>query len=167
MIKPMYLLILFFTMTCQNESKRNDIDSIIKKYDKTDFSFFKNTFVGVREQSRNEITYIIEKSEGNLPVYFITYSTSKESVIDINKTALKERNIGDYFTDEEISGLIENFRKLNLSLLQVDEQENVFINPFKINEPAILLRLANPSDKEEVRKGFVYRHYKDNWYIRK
>lgn len=166
-MKSLYLLSLFFIMSCQNEIKNDDIDTVINKYDKTDFSLFKNTFIGIRERNGNEIVYIIEKAEGNLPVYFVKYSISKGSIIDINKTALEEKNIEDYFTSKEIYSIIQNFRELDLSLLKVDKEGNVFMNPFKINEPAILLRLANPSANKEVRRGYVYNHYKNNWYIRK
>ena len=166
-MKPIYLLSLFLIMSCQNEVKKNDIDTVIKKYDKTNFSFFKNTFVGIRERNSNEIIYIVDKAEGSLPVYFVKYSIRKKSIIEINKRALEEKNIRNYFTDKEIHNLIENFQKFDLSLLQVDKDGNIFMNPFEINEHAVLLRLANSSDKKEVQKGYVYEHYKGNWYIRK
>jgi hypothetical protein len=167
MIRTICLLFsLLFIISCQKEENTN-IDTIIKKYNKTDFSFFKNTFIGIRERNRNEITYIIEKSEGNLPVYFVRYSLNNEKIVKIDRTALERESVKDYFTDTKIFEIIKNFRKFNLSLLEVDEENNVFMNYSKINDPAILLRLAIFSDKKEIRKGYIYKHYEDNWYVRK
>ncbi|MFY7936925.1 MAG: hypothetical protein ACOVOQ_06095 [Flavobacterium sp.] len=166
-MKLLYLLSLLIITSCQKKLKQNDFEIVINKYDKTDFSFFKNTFIAIRERSRSEIIFIIGKSEDNLPVYFVNYSINKDRIIEINKRALKEKNIEDYFSDNEINKLIVNFKKLDLSLLKVDKDGNVFINPFDINEPAVMLRLENLSNKKEIRKGFVYSQYKNNWYIKK
>tara|TARA_R110001592_G_scaffold60338_3_gene183390 strand:+ start:1748 stop:2263 length:516 start_codon:yes stop_codon:yes gene_type:complete len=166
-MKPIYLLSLLFIFSCQKEVKNSDIDTAIEKYGETDFSYFDNTFIGIREKNRSVVTYIVGKSEGDLPVYFVRYSVGNDDVIEIDKTALVKKNVEDYFTSIRIQKLIENFRKFNLSLLEVDKDGNLFINPFQINEPAVLLRLAKPSNNKEIKKGFVYKHYTDRWYTRK
>lgn len=142
------------------------MDDVVAKYDKEDFSYFQNIFIAIRDAGFNEITYIIQKSEGDLPVYFVVYTISNGK-IDINRTSLEKAKEKDYFTDAKIKEIIEKFRKYDLFLLQVDKSGNVYMNPFRSNEPAVLLRLAQASDRKEIRKGFVFKQYKNHWYIRK
>lgn len=166
-MKLLSLLTMFVFVTCQNNIKISDkIDGVIAKYDKEDFSYFNNIFIAIRNAGFNEITYIIHKSEGDLPVYFVKY-TKINGKMEINRTLFEKAKKKDYFTNAKIKEIIENFRKYDLLLLQVDKSGNVYMNPFRSNEPAKLLRLAHPSNQKEIRKGFVYKHYKNQWYIRK
>lgn len=149
-----------------SEEKTNNIDLFIKKYNQTDFSEFKNAFVTIRQKDHNEVIYLIHKFENSLPVYFVTYDLQQNSITNINRDLLKKSGIEDYYTDETISNLVYSFQKYDFGLLGVDSNNNVFINPFEINTPAVLLRLSSKTNEKQLKKGYTYTHYKDNWYLR-
>lgn len=168
----MFLGLMVVCFSCREI--RNDhvdngkLNSFISSYDKTDFTKFKNAFIGIRQKKGKDITYIIQNITKNLPVYLVTYDEVRNVIIKIDRTALAKSNIEDYYTEEEIGGLIQSFRKYDFALIQVDSNDNVFINPWEINTPALLLRLNEfPPKEDTVRKGYVYKKYKDNWYIKK
>ncbi|MDR2123178.1 MAG: hypothetical protein LBP34_08645, partial [Flavobacteriaceae bacterium] len=147
--------------------KGQDIGSFIEKYQNEDFSEFRGASIAIRQGRFNETRYMVTKIGSNLPVYFVIYNEFKDSIEKINKSLLQKEKINDYFTDEEIKNLINNFRRYDFGLLGVDNEGNVLINPFEINSPAILLRVSKQTGEKEIRKGYVFKHYKGNWYIRK
>ncbi|MGB6084915.1 hypothetical protein [Moheibacter sp.] len=167
-ITSILVQILLFLSCSQGEKvNKNEIDSFIEKYNLTDFSEFKDSFVAIRQKNRNEVTYLVQKSEGNLPVYFVTYNLYKQDITEINRELLQEMDVADYYTDSQIKHLIDIFRKYDFALLHVDRNNNVFINPNKINSPPTLLRLNVKTNEEFIKKGYVYILYKENWYLRK
>lgn len=151
--------------SCQN-SKKQDIDSIISKYNDFDFSNFKESFIAIRQKNNSETIYILGDSEGNKPLYFIEYDEVKGKIVKINKSMLKKAKITDYFNDKEIEKLISHFRKYDIVLLSVDEDNNVFINPFEINSPALLIRFDKLPNTKRLKKGYFYKQYKGNWYLK-
>jgi len=166
MIKLGCLLIMTFIISCQNNSNiKMKRDKFIEKYQNENFSEFKNTFICVRQNNIIELIYMVGKFEGKLPMYFVTYNIIRSEVTQINKSALKEANIDDYFTDEEIKSLISNFRKYDFYLLGVDTGNNVFINPYNVNSPPYFLRLKTLTNEKSIKKGYIYDQYKNNWYI--
>ncbi|MDO5655060.1 MAG: hypothetical protein Q4G27_02850 [Flavobacteriaceae bacterium] len=176
MIKVLSILLQAFVLfSCNQNSNDNnfikkrmsEIDIFIAKYSDTDFSEFKNSFIAIRQKDRNEVIYLVQRPENNLPVYFVTYDLQKKNITDINRSMLEKNGVEDYYTDEDIVNLVNLFRKYDFALLQVDNDNNVFINPFEINSPAILLRLNSETNEKTIKKGYVYTHYKNNWYVRK
>ena len=115
----------------------------------------------------NEVIYVVGKFEGNKPVYFVTYDLSKKALVQIDNTKLKEANVKEYFTGDEIGNYIEIIRKYGFYLLGVDENNNLYVNPFYKNEPPYFLRLNSIIKDTTVRKGYVYELYRDNWYLNK
>lgn len=164
-LKIVFFLSFVVFYSCQN-SKKQDIDSVISKYNSSDFSNFKGSFIAVREKSISETIYILGDSEGNKPLYFIEYDEIKNKIILINNSILKRMKVPDYFSSEEIKKLISLFRKYDFVLLSVDEDNNVFINPFEINSPALLIRFNKLPNAESVKKGYLYKQYKGNWYLK-
>ncbi|UZT99836.1 hypothetical protein ODZ84_09850 [Chryseobacterium fluminis] len=162
--KILFFLSFISLYSCQN-SRNTDIDSVISKYDNHNFSLFKGSFIAIRQEYPTEIIYIIGDLEGNKPLYFVHYNAVQNSITKINNSLLQKYNMDDYFDKEKINKLIINFRKYNFKLLSVDENDNVFINPFEINSPAILLKVPKASGVERIRMGYFYKKYKANWYI--
>lgn len=161
------LLSILILTSCKSDGiEKTQIDEFIKKYQDESFDSFKDVFVAIRGSNTllNNI-YIVSKCGGNLPVYFVTYNFVTNSITEINKSALTNSNVKDYFTEKEINTIITNFRKYDFYLLGVDSDGNVFINPFKTNAPAYFLKLKDVSNQKKIKKGYVYTHYKNNWYI--
>ncbi|WP_312300654.1 hypothetical protein [Chryseobacterium sp.] len=163
--KIIFFLSFVVFYSCQN-SKTQDIDSVISKYDDTDFSVFKGAFIAIRQRNSSETTYMLGDSEGNNPLYFIEYDEMTNKIILINNSILKKAKIPDYFSNEEIEKLITYFRKYDFVLLSVDKDNNVFINPFEINSPALLIRFNKLPNTEKIKKGYAYKQYTGNWYLK-
>lgn len=163
--KIIFFLSFVVFYSCQN-SKKQDIDSVISKYNNFDFSDFKGSFIAIRQKNSSETTYMLGDSEGNKPLYFIEYDEISGKIILINNSILKKTKVPDYFSNEEIKKLITLFRKYDFVLLSVDGDDNVFINPFEINSPALLIRFHKLPNTERVKKGYPYKQYKGNWYLK-
>lgn len=142
------------------------LDDFTKRYQNERFSKFKNTAIFIRSEDFINTIYVIDKGDGkNLPVYFVTYNKWLNKITEINNKMLKEQGIPDYFTSTQIASIINNLRMYKFSLLCVDAQNNIFINPFYINNPAVFLRMDKGShiDFKKVSGNFI--HYKGNWYV--
>lgn len=161
------LILLFMVLTsCSNRNITNDdIDKFISKYQNENFSNLKGISIFQRSSGVNEIVYGIGKYQENKPLYFVEFNTLRKSITKINKTLLEKDSIQDYLTEFEIKNAIATIRKYDFFLLTVDSSENVFINPFVANTPAYFLRLNEKTGDSIIRKGYVYKLYKDNWYI--
>ena len=70
-------------------------------------------------------------------------------------------------TEIEINNAVATIRKYDFFLLSVDSSKNVFINPFIANQPPYFLRLEEETGDSTIKKGYVYKLYRDNWYITK
>jgi len=144
-----------------------DIDTFITKYKDENFNALKNVSIVQRSSDGSEAVYVVGKFEGNEPVYFVTYNLNRKTITQIDNTKLKENNLQDYFTNDEIESYIETIRKYGFYLLAVDSDNNLYVNPFYSGEPPYLLRLNSISRDSTVRKGYVYELYRDNWYLNK
>ena len=142
-----------------------DYDSFIKKYDNYDFSIFKNTNITYRDSDGTINIYVFTNKEGNKPVYFVHFDKLKNIITSIDRSMLKKANFKDYYTDEQISTLMNDFMKYDFYILGSDNEGNVFINPYKVNSPPFFLRLKEKTGKDTIKKGFTYKRYKKNWYI--
>ena len=159
---------VIFTFSCQNSGKtisKHFIDDFIEKYQTENFLEFKNVFISIRQKDLTSTTYILEKSEGGLPVYFVTYNDWTNEISGVNNSQLKEQKLNDYFTKRQITFLINRFRQMNFCLLGVDINGNVFINPFYPNNPAFFLRLSKISKLKPSKLSGDFRQYKDSWYV--
>ncbi|MBN8787627.1 MAG: hypothetical protein J0I84_11095 [Terrimonas sp.] len=166
----MFIYFIVSLFSCSNHNtpiSDKTIDEFIAKYNSVKFDEIKGISISQRSRNTNEVVYVIGKSEGNLPVYFVTYDLQKGNINTINKSNLEKSKVPDYFTSEEISNAVKTIRKYDFYFLSVDSSENVYINPFYINEPAYLLRLKMVTGDSIVRKGYVYELYKENWYLNK
>ncbi len=157
-------IFIFSTTSCQRKQNINK-DEFIEKYQIEDFSKFSNSFIAIRSKGLLEVTYMIHEFGSNLPPYFVIYNCLTNSIIKIDNTMLKEEGIDDYYTEKEISDLIIEFRKYDFYLLGSDNEGNVLINPYEINQPAFYVRATNTNLPDTIRIGYVYKKFKDNWYI--
>lgn len=161
------LSIMFFTF-CQDSNKaisRKVIDDFIKNHQSESFLEFKNKVIFIRQETLLSTIYILHKYEGNKPVYFVTYSKLKNEVTEIDNSMLKKEKVPDYFTVREITSLVKRFRAYKFCMVGVDLQENVFINPFYPNNPAVFLRKSNHSQLNISKMQGNYVHYNAYWYI--
>ena len=151
-------------LSCDNR-KEADIDTFIVKYAREDFSFFRGISIFQRSAGINDIIYGIGLSGAEKPLYFVEYDLIQEEVTTINNILVKEAGYNDYLTNQQIEKYISNFRRYKFYLLSVDDSNNVFVNPYSANSPALLMRMHHANGEKIVRKGFVYELYKGNWYL--
>jgi hypothetical protein len=110
---------------------------------------------------------MVAKQGGNFPCYVVHYSKSKNKVINIDDKLLQQRNVTSYFSESKINELMQKFITYNVQNLSVDSNENVFISPFFGENSPALLRLSKSTNEKEIKKGTIYKLYKEYWYISK
>jgi len=164
------IIILFSIMglfSCTNRNiTKDDIDYFISKYQNANFSNQKNIFVFQRSRGINEITYGVSKYEENKPLYFVDFNNTRKSITNINRSLLKKKSVGDYLTQSEINEAVNTINHFHFFLFGVDSSENVYINPFSPDEPPFFLRLKKTTGDSTIRRGYKYKLYKDNWYVK-
>lgn len=159
-----------FLLSCSSVGKKNSAlskDEFIQRYEKEDFSILTNVFIAVRNENTNKTIYMVQKFDGDFPVYFVTYNNLTERIININREQLLKAEVRDYFSTDQISEYISFFRQFDFCLLGVDADSNVFINPYYCQSPPYFLRLNNHSNEKTIDEGYLYGHFNGNWYINK
>ncbi|MGC4128457.1 MAG: hypothetical protein QM564_02620 [Bergeyella sp.] len=147
-MKKIILLIVFILLnSCGKEFNREEI---ISKYDKTDFSFFKETTIFDRYG-----VYMIYKN--NLPLYAVDYSHTLNTIIKVRKPIEFDE---DYLTENQIEQIIKEFRKFEFNFLSVDENQNVKFHISSGKCTHFFLK-KNP-DSELTEKN--YQKINENWF---
>lgn len=168
MLNRIILLLIFsLILSCEFNKKVSveDMNTFISKYDTTSFSQFKGVFIHLRQTTPISDIYVLGKTNQDLAIYFITYNFILGKITKIDKSDFIKRKIPEYYSDSEIKRIIDDFRKYDFALLGVDNDENIFINPFEYNTPPFFLRVKNKTNQDTIRNGFFYKHYKGNWYL--
>lgn len=156
----------FFSCSSADTTITNmEIDKFISKYEEIKFNQVKNISISQRSRSVNKIVYVVGKPDDNLPVYFVTFNLQKRDVTDVNRKNLEESKVKDYLTQDEIINAVSEIRNHDFYFLAVDSLENVYINPYYVNEPPFLLRLKIATGDSVVKKGHAYELYKGRWYL--
>lgn len=158
-------LVLQLTFTSCDNPKGQDIDAFIAKYTGEDFSMFRGVSIFQRSAGMTHIMYGIGLSGAKKPLYFVEYNLIRQKVTTINNKLVKEAGYNDYLTNKQIEKYITDFRRYNFYLLSVDDSNNVFVNPYSANSPALLMRMNYATGEKIVRKGYVYELYKGEWYL--
>lgn len=156
------LTIVFFSCNSQNM----DIDSVIAKYDKTDFNALKNSSIYFRSTGnvKNTSVYFVNSDrEANHPPYVVEVDNNNDSIFKISNHLIVSKGEKDYLERDEIKKLVKEYLKYNFCVLQVDKFGNVYINPTKQDSPILLRKLAE-STPEDIDR---FKLYKGNWYVRK
>jgi len=158
------LLISF--LSCSNRKiTDDDIAKFILKYQNESFDDLKGISVFQRDRTISKIVFGVGKYAENKPPYFVEFNTGEQSITKINRSLLQKDNVSDYLSKIEIENAVKTIRKHEFFLLAVDSSGNVYVNPFYYDAPAFLLRLKKATGDSIVRKGYVYKLYKNNWYI--
>lgn len=149
----------------QQSCNGQDIDSVIKKYDNTDFSGLKGSaihFRSVGHQSNTSI-YFVNMYGGDCSPYVVELNDQNKTIVDINNDLVLKSCGQDYLSRERITEVLVEYAQYNLCLVQVDNDGNVYINPDRM-ERATLLRKSTGATPKDLA---LFKHYKGNWYVRK
>jgi hypothetical protein len=160
-----FLSILPFFSGCVENKSFSDIDQFIRQFENEDFVQFKNISITLKSKNLNKAIYILIKTNSNLPAYIITYDLVKKHIVEIDHSLLAKAGIEDYFSDHQLANYIDAFRKYDFYLMSVDNDCNVYVNPFHANQPICLMRLNTSVHQGMVQKGYLYEQYKGRWYI--
>ncbi|MGQ8869353.1 hypothetical protein [Myroides sp. TSA_177.3] len=175
LIRLKYIIVLialcFFVSCEQREITKKEIDSFINKYGKEDFSVFKGFTIEIRQHTLTETIYIVrENQKDNIgtTLFFVTFNKWSNNISEISKReALHDVFVKGTLTDEALSAIIQEYTKYNFVYLKVDNENNIFINPFEIERRPFLLKLNKNSNDSIVKMyNYTFNQYKDNWYIR-
>ena len=157
------ILLLIILQSCNID--KFEPDAIISKYDKNDFSCLKNVYINFRGKAKHdEIILIVRRYEPYCPPYVVTINSKTTEIIKIESHLLKKGKINNYFSEKEIKNYIECFSKYDFTILGVDKNDNVYINPSSQQEEPLLLRKSINSVPKNLR---LFKKYKGNWYVRR
>lgn len=157
--------ILPFVSGCLNNKSHSNIDQFISAFENEDFVQFKNISIIRKSKNQGKAVYILMKTNNNLPAYIITYDLAKKRILEIDHSMLAKAGIEDYFTDTQLSNYIEAFRKYDFYVMNVDNDGNVYMNPFYPNQPVCIMRTSTSSQRGMLQKGYLYEQYKGRWYL--
>ena len=159
------ILPLLVLTILQQSCKSQDIDSVIMKYDNTDFSSLKGFSIHFRSAGHQSNTsiYFVDSYGWECPPYAVEFNDHNKTIVNINNGLVLKKCKQDYLSKEKITQVLEAYAQYNLLLLQVDNDGNVYINPDRMDR-ATLLRKSTGSTPKDLA---LFKHYKGNWYIRK
>lgn len=158
LIHSLFILLL---MSCN--SNKEDFDTIINTYDKEDFSCLKNTFINSRGAIYdNNVVLLISKDSLKCSPYIVTINYKTKEVLKIDKK-LALKDCYDYFSEKEIKTLVKCFFRYNFEVIEVDQYNNVYINPYHQDMP-VLVRKDKMYDRNKLKH---YKLYKGDWYVKK
>lgn len=155
------LVLTILQMGCNGQNA----DSVIEKYDTTDFSSLKGFSIYFRSTGHQNHTsiYFVNTYDGVCSPYAVEFNDQNKTIVNIdNKLVLKSCG-KDYLSKEKIAQVVKAYIQYHLLLLQVDKDGNVYINPDRM-ENATLLRKSTGSNPKDLS---LFKHYKGNWYVRK
>jgi hypothetical protein len=152
-----------YGLSCRTNT--NNIDRFIEKNQDKNYEEFKGVMISTRSIGERKIIYILSRTLVDIPPYFVHYDRISHRVVRINRSALERKNINDYFSDTQIEKYVQRFQDLDLYLLGVDDDGNIYFHPFRFNEPPLLLKLKKSDGSKEIRKGYVYDLYEGSWYL--
>ena len=159
------ILTLLVLTILQHSCNSQDIDSMIKKYDNTDFSDLKGFSIYFRSagHKNNTSIYFVDSYSSECPPYAVEFNDQNKTIVNINNDLVLKKCSQDYLSREKITQILVAYAQYNLLLLQVDNDGNVYINPDRM-ERATLLRKSTSSTPKDLAS---FEHYRGNWYIRK
>jgi hypothetical protein len=143
-----------------------NIDDVIDKIDNSDLSALKGMCVHFRSRGVgfNTNRYFVSTSQTGCSPYVVEINPSTLKKLKIyNHLVLQSSCHQDYLDNQTIEQAVIAYLKLNVCLIFVDNEGNVYINPSAQDLPTLLRKgeNTNPKDIEQ------FEHYKENWYIRK
>lgn len=163
-----YILFVFsFCLFGCSEKKitNKDIDSFIEEYKLTDFSAFTNYTIAIRQKTITETIYLVTDSESNLDnvICFVYVNRFSGNIEKIKKYSVKL----DVEKENEIKKMINEYQKFNFPYLSVDKDGDFCVNPFFVDMKPYILYIKNDKSEMKIKKNFtIFKHYKENWYLR-
>ncbi|SCY50164.1 hypothetical protein [Flavobacterium anhuiense] len=154
-------MLLFCALQSCNSNQKS-IDKIISKYDSSDFSCLKNTYIETRSVNKDDIVLLVSKYNLHCNPYIVWVNSKTKKITRIDDN-LPNRDCAGYFTNTEIKFYIDFFLKLNFMVLGVDNEDNVYINPNYYDVP-YLVRKSKKTNAKDLKD---YKLYKGDWYIKK
>jgi hypothetical protein len=158
------LIVLILLNTLQScNSQNSNYNDVLDRFNGEDFTCLKGVFVNIRGNIKNDtVVLMMSKYRFKYSPYIIRASYSNKEVLEID-SKLANRDSNNYFSEDEIKTFTKCFLKYKLEVLAVDNDGNVYINPYQQETP-ILLRKSIYSIPIDFNQ---YKLYKGNWYIKK
>ncbi|TCC99187.1 hypothetical protein [Pedobacter hiemivivus] len=159
------ILPLLVLAISQQSCNGQGVDSIIKKYDDTDFSSLKGFSVYFRSagHENNTSIYFVNSYGGGCSPYIVELNDRDKIIVNINNDLVLKSCSKDYMSREKITQVLVGYAQYDLCLVQVDNEGNVYINPDRPDR-ATLLRKSKSSTPKDLA---LFEHYKGNWYVKK
>lgn len=164
-----FIVILFFSNCGNNKVSKSDIDNFVLKYQYEDFSYFKNYKIIIRQKTFSETIYMIGDSNSNIDsVFFFVFVNNYTDEVSKIETGTSFESISSKkLNEDKIKKMISKYKKYDFPYLCVNYDNSVSINPFYMDMKPFFLRLNIKSNDKLTKKNFtLFKHYKNNWYIK-
>jgi len=163
--KIIVVLQVIFSFGLAQSCKSQQIDDIIIKYNDADFSSLKNVSIYPRsiDKFKGTTIYLIDSYLLKCSPYVVEVENSYDSILSIDNGLVIKSCGKDYFSKSKIEEVLKQYKKLNLCLIQVDNEGNVYINPNRSELPIILKKSKN-STPSNIN---LFKQYEGDWYVRK
>ena len=163
-MKLNYIIVVVIMSLLQSCNGQN-MDKVINRLDKTNFSELKGLFIHFRSRghSRNTNIYLISTNETDCSPYSVEVDKSKIDELKIKNDLVLKTCDKDYLDKETIKNAMVKYLELDVCLIQVDSSGNVYINPYEQELPTLLKKSGSSSPKDINQ----FELYNNSWYIRK
>jgi len=137
----------------------------MEKYSSADFSKLKNLSIYYRSKGHQSNTsiYFINTYKGECSPYIVEVSDTDKNIVKTDNHLVVSTCGKDFLSKKQIEIALKKYLEYSLCLVQVDKDGNVYLNPDKQEQPIYLRTVPNST---QVNLKF-FKHYKDNWYVRK
>lgn len=161
-MKVIAKLFIFIIIVCSCNEERKYV-KVIDRLNNTDFSSIKNMAIHYRSKgkSKNSSIYAVNEYGSSCSPYFVEINNESNEIINVTRGSMTE-NCAE-FEEEKLRLSILEFLKYKVILVQVDNESNVYINPFA-QEKANIIRKESISDETLKVRGF--KNLKNKWYIK-
>jgi hypothetical protein len=142
------LIMLIILQSCKNQEKINN--NVIERIDKTDLSILRGISIYFRSKGDNYNTniYFVSTFQINCSPYIIECDPLAPQKSIINKDLVLESCGQDYLDDQTIIKALAKYIELNVVLIYIDEDGNVYINPSEQERPTLLKKVKNSTPRD-------------------
>ena len=156
------MFILTFLSACNN--KRKTIEQVVSRMDTADLSELKNMCIQFRSSGLhyNSSIYLVSAYDKNCSPYGVEVDNRKKNILEIRNDLVLESCGTEVFDRIRIVKAMKKYFELDVCLICVDQQGDVYINPTEQERPT-LMKIANgaqPKDRTD------FSQYKNDWYVR-
>lgn len=156
-----YVVSVFVCLLCYSCKEKN-YSKVVDRLNTENFDEIKGYSIHYRSpgKSKGSSIYVVSKYNSTCSPYFVEINDKDVSVLEVNRGNILENCNRVNLGQEQLKQLIESFVRYDVVLATVDNNGNVFINPFSQDKPTLIKKNTDSLDTTGFKK--IY----DNWFAK-